>query len=162
MHSLGIDIGKYGGLVEMDPRGAVTYWSRTPLAAKEYDGFAMATALETAKERAGGDVRAFIERPNVMGLFPPQAMAVGAGFGRWMQALEMIGIGWVAVSASVWTKMYLPAKGKKMTREERKANEIMTARRLCPTRIPWDRLNKQARSGVADSYLIANYGRLKG
>lgn len=163
MNNLGIDLGKHGGLVLLGQDGALLAWARTPLAGKEYDGFAMQSRLDEVLDNcAGQPVRAFVEAPNVMGLFSKQAAAVGTGYGRWVQALEIKGVGYRVITATSWTAMFLPAKRKGMTREDRKGHLVRMARTLHPTAVPWDSLNKDTRSGVADALLIAEYGRRKG
>lgn len=163
MRTLGIDLGKRGGLVLLAEDGALLGWARTPLAGKDYDGFEMAAKLRWALDQcADSPLRAFVESPNVMKLYPTAAFQVGMGFGRWIQALEAAQIGYRVVAASTWTSMFLPTKRKGWTRPQRKEFLVQQARRLCPPGIPWDALNKEARSGVADALLLAEYGRRVG
>ena len=179
MASIGIDLGKKGGIVSLRGDGALLGWARTPLAGKEYDGFGMEARLVWILDRCAGEpVRAFIEAPVIMKLRAPQAFSVGEGCGRWMQALQDAGIGFEMVQPLKWVRFYLPAPKRKKrgpddpketdaqaderrmkNRLENKKRLLERARRLHPTGIPWDSLNQEARSGVADALLIAEYGR---
>ena len=163
MNYLGLDPGKHGAVVVLSPDGGVLDWWRTPLAAKDYDGPAMQRIARASAVMSNAGLRAFLEAPAVYGLYSSLAYTVGFGFGRWMHALEseQVSIGRI-VPASVWTAMFLPAKRKGMSKKDRKAHLVAQARRLQPEKIPWDTLNQQARSGVADALLIAEWGRRKG
>lgn len=175
MKFLGIDLGKRGALVLLDGDGALLGWWRTPLAGKEYDGYAMARRLEWVLEKSAGDtVRAFVEGPVVMALHSPQAEAVGEGVGRWKQALDMKGIGYQLVYPSKWVPVFAPREKRKKNpdetpkqaearrrrqRLENKERLMAEARRRYPKEILWDDLTTETRSGVADALLIAEWGR---
>jgi hypothetical protein len=176
---IGIDLGKRGALVALRQDGSPLWWCRAPLLGKEYDGFRMHEA--GCRLARLGESRAFIEAPNVMKLYPAQAMAVGVGFGRWMQVLEAVGIGYVVVPARTWVRTFLPAPKRKprdpqapsespaeadaRRKAQRASNKealLARARQLHPTVIPWEQLSWETASGVADALLIAEHGRLRG
>lgn len=165
---MGLDLGKHGGLVLLAENGALLGWARTPLAGKEYDGRRMAKVLSELLDQCpeGEPLRAFVEQPAPIlrggASSPLTGLAIGTGYGRWIQALDMLEIGYRVIGASTWTAMFLPTKRKGMTREDRKAHLVRMARQRHPKGIPWDSLNKDSRSGVADALLIAEWGRLKG
>jgi hypothetical protein len=160
---LGIDLGKQGAAVLLDPHSQPIGAWPTPLLAQDYDGMGLLELLKQAK--ACGPCRAFVEQPmaiaqNGIG----NALTVGMGFGRWCQTLDVVGIGFVVVPANRWTTMWLPPpkKRKGWTREQRKDFLFRQARTRWPEAIAWDRFRTDQRSGLADAALLAEWGRVKG
>lgn len=182
MASLGLDPGKRGALSALHRSGALITWARTPLIGGEYDGRRMGRILKDVlakcAEAGDPDLRAFVETPLVFNLQGPQAMAIGQGVGRWIQTLELLGIGWTFVHPQTWVRAYIPKPNRqkpppgeskkdkdarlRKNRTENKAKLLAIAMQRWPVAVPWDRLNKEAQSGVADASLLADYGRLKG
>jgi hypothetical protein len=176
MNSIGIDLGKHGGLVLLASDGALLGWARTPLIGKHYDGHAMAYKLRCLLDWVpeGEETRAFVEAPAVFGLMNSQAAAVGEGVGRWMQALEMSSVSYQLVPAQTWVPVFAPTQKRRpgqpkespqakqarlvRNRKARKEKLVLEAMRRFPG-IPWSTLNKVAASGVADAALLAEWGR---
>ncbi len=162
MNILGIDPGKSGAVVLLNERYIVDWWC-APIIGKEYNGFEMQRISVKVLGYCGPlKTTAFIEFQNAgaynkLKIGATSIFQMGLGYGRWLQALEGNGIPYRTVTPAMWMKKF--ASKAKISGKERKAYHVLLARRMWPTSVPWDKLPKDAREGIAEAALIAEYGR---
>lgn len=147
---IGIDPGKAGGIAMIYPQGAIVVKRR-----EEFDP----RDLGLHFVRPSTDCIAYIERAMVM---PKQGsvsgFTFGTEYGKWLGALEALGIPHQIVTAKAWQAVMLAGYGK-MLRTDRKRASIEVAQRLYPdVQLVPDGCRK-AHDGMAEALLIAAYGQ---
>lgn len=159
MTIIGIDPGKSGALVALQPEGVRYWFTDRAFTAKigrgsktDYKPGSMAQALRSLK----GEATAFIER---QGAQPKQGgvsnFTTGRGFGLWEGILSALEIPYHIVISQEWESVILkgiPGEGK--------ARSIFAAGRLFPELDLVPEGCRVASDGLADALCLASYGRL--
>ena len=158
MKVFGIDPGQKGAVAELSSNGVIEFMS--PLAVtreKKLDSGAFARLIE---DRMSGDVRVFVEEPQVFAMNGKSAMTFGRMIGALESILAQYFVRFEFVKPTAWTKELHEGLDRKYSA---KARSEIAAGRLFPKQdflIEGSR-SKKPHDGLIDAVLIAEYGRRK-
>jgi hypothetical protein len=156
---VGVDLGKDGGVVSVDPGGAVLDKTKVPLitsakAKSEYDIPGIVNLVKSLLP-AVFIIEKAQPMPMVMGGTQANFQR-GLSFGLWQGILTALGVSYEAVAPQRWQKVMLAG----INAADTKQAALIAAQRIWPKE-DWRKSEraKKADEGLVDAALIGEWGR---
>lgn len=159
---VGIDPGKSGSIVAIDPAGLIVFQGKPPVIGTKYDIGGMIQIIRDVQNIGGVIQHAVLEsiHANVIGS-KASNFDLGFGLGVWATALHSCGVSYSMIPPQTWQKGFFTGLPKQMKPKEK---ALTIATRLLPDE-NWYHLGARGQKltniddGKVDAYLLAEYAR---